>query len=110
MLQLLDIHAPIFGLPFVVGRSTYSVFSANICDRHPRLTFFEDFDDLAFAVPALFHVWLLFYQLCLLIAGTILGEPYRVTCGHNGRCDTLWTESSLSVEQDVAGSTPVSHP
>jgi len=26
-----------------------------------------------------------------------------VTCGHNGRCDTLWTESSLSVEQDVEG-------
>ena len=30
--------------------------------------------------------------------------------GYNGRCDTLWTRSSLSVEQDVAGSTPASHP
>jgi len=53
------------------------MFSAYIGDWHPRFTFFEDFDDLAFAVPASFHVWLLFYQLCPLILGTILGEPYH---------------------------------
>jgi hypothetical protein len=29
------------------------------------------------------------------------------TMDTNGRCDTLWTESSLSVEQEVAGSTPI---
>ena len=39
------------------------MFSANIGDRHPRLTFFEDFDDLAFAVPAPFHAWLLFFPV-----------------------------------------------
>ena len=72
----MDIHPPIFGLPFVVCGSTNPVFSANIGYRHPGLTFFEDLDDLAFAVPALFHVWLLFSQLCLLISGTILREPY----------------------------------
>ena len=30
--------------------------------------------------------------------------------GLTGRCDTLWTVLGLSVEQEVAGSTPVSHP
>ena len=90
MLQLMDIHTPIFGLPFVVGRPTNPVFSANIGDRHPGFTLFEYLDDLAFAVPALFHVWLLFYQLCLLIAGTILGEPYRCTriAHENGKGDS----------------------
>ena len=85
MFQLMNIHAPIFGLPFVVGRSANTVFSANVGDRHTRFAFFEDLDDLTFAVPGFFHVWLLFSQLCLLIAGTILGEPYphNALCGQN---------------------------
>jgi hypothetical protein len=66
MFQLMDIHAPIFGLPFVVCGSTDAVLSANIGDRHTRFAFFEDFDDLAFAVPAPFHVWLLFSQFVYL--------------------------------------------
>ena len=61
--------------PQVCG-STNTVFSANIGDQHTRFTFFEYLDDLALAVSAPFHVWLLFYQLCLLIDGTILGESY----------------------------------
>jgi hypothetical protein len=31
---------------------------------------------LAFAVLAFFHAWILFFPVCPLIAGTILGEPY----------------------------------
>jgi len=67
------------------------MFSANISDRHPRFTFFEDFDDLAFAVPAPFHAWLL---LCLLIAGTILGELYHY-CVDN--CELLMHVSRFKI-------------
>jgi hypothetical protein len=44
----------------VVAITTVAVFSANICDRHHGLTFFEDFDDLALAIPVPFHIRLLF--------------------------------------------------
>jgi len=73
MFQLIYIHAPIFCFPFIVGSPTDAVFSADIRDGYPGFSLIEYLDDLAFAVPALSHGWLLF---CLLILGTILGEPY----------------------------------
>lgn len=37
-----------------------AVFSTIICDRHSRLTFFKDFNDLVIAVPTPFNIWLFF--------------------------------------------------
>jgi hypothetical protein len=49
-------------------------------------------------VPALFNAWLLFSQLCLLIAGTILGELYLTLRGHNGQLDVLPINQQVSFE------------
>jgi len=42
-----------------------AVFSAIIYERYARFTFFEDFNDLVFAVPAPFHIWLVFSCLSI---------------------------------------------
>ena len=55
LFQLIDIHAPIFCLPFVIGRPADAMLPAKICDWYSGFPLIQYLDDLTFAKPALPH-------------------------------------------------------
>jgi len=44
-------------------RQEDALFSTIICDRHTKFTLFEDLHDLAFAVPAPFHIRIFYFPV-----------------------------------------------
>ena len=60
---------------FVACGPIDAVFSVNFGDRHTRFAFIENFDDLAFAVTALYYIWLLFSEFVYL-SPALFEEPF----------------------------------
>src|SRR5690606_16028014 len=54
-LQVRRLHAPVFGLPLVVGRHADAGLAADVLDRHPGIGLLEDRDDLGLGELRLLH-------------------------------------------------------